>query len=100
MRVKALQYMYYARREYHVGDEYDMDDREEAEARLLQTLGKIQILDRKLEAQKKIVEAPSYRAAELKAEPEPPSAEPMRAEDSALTGPRRYYRRRDMKAEK
>ena len=104
MRVKAKQYMYYQRREYHAGDEYDMDDREAQDAKLLQTLGKIEIIDiPKGEHPPPL----KYRTAHVAAEqpqaeePKSTSVSPMTAEANPIadTGaPRRYYRRRDMKA--
>lgn len=100
MRVRAKQYMYYQRREYHAGDEYDMDDREAQDAKLLATLGKIEIID----VQKAAPAPPKYHTAVAKAEePEdrPTAVEPMSTEDGPVDRPvpRRYYRRRDMKAE-
>lgn len=94
MRVRALQYMYYDKKGREVGDEYEMDDREESTAKLLATLGKIEIVGEAKAA------APAYRTAAVKAEePPPPPAEPMTTDTiHAEPGTRRYYRRRDMKA--
>ena len=94
MRVKAKQYMYYARKEYQAGEEYDMDDREEQDAKLLQALGKIEIIKIPTKA------APKYQAAVLKVEEKtvvPPPAEPMTTESGepiATMVERRTYRRR------
>lgn len=99
MKVKAKEYMYYNRREYFAGDEYEMDDREEQAARLLALLGKIEIINIPKDEPKKA--APQYQATAVKAE-EPKPAEAMKTEDAPdllPVGPRRYYRRRDLKAE-
>jgi hypothetical protein len=99
MRVKALQEMYYDKRMRAVGEEYEMDDREEATAKLLEILGKIEIAKKEILGQ-----IEKYRTAAMTpAEPEPPSApaEPMTTENTEALGtePKRY-RRRDMRAEK
>jgi hypothetical protein len=108
MRVKALQKIYYGRQDRQPGDTYDMDDREAAEAKILAVLGKIEIVasapeSKKSEAPVKTEPTTRYRAAALSAEEEPSaSAEPMTTENTgALTGGerKRFYRRRDMKAE-
>jgi hypothetical protein len=93
MRVRAKAPMYYSRRMYAVGDEYEMDDREHGEAKILSVLGKIDVIQA----------APAYQATAMKAEPEPEPepvpAAPMTTEDDALTG-KRIYRRRDMRAQR
>lgn len=97
MRVKAIQRMYYGKQMREPGDVYEMDDRESNEAMILSTLGKIEIV-------KDETATPKYRTAALKAEepteePKRP-AQPMTTEDNPLVGgQRRFYRRRDMKAE-
>ena len=92
MKVKAVQSMYYDRRMREPGDVYDMDDREEATAKLLEMLGKIEIV--------KSTEAPTpppqYETAELKAVPPPSEPE---LPDNDVMG-KRVYRRRDLRAEK
>lgn len=110
MRVKAKQYMYYDRRGYQAGEEYDMDDREEATAKLLSTLGKIEILSIKADQSKPQTQsaqpAQTYRTANLQSEDQHQSqpstkVDPMTTEGDALTGPeKRTYRRRDMRPEK
>jgi hypothetical protein len=102
MRVRAVQKIYYGRRDRHPGDTYDMDDREESEAKILAAIGKIEILGPEA---KKPAPAVEYRTAALEPEPAPAAAEakPMTTteDDEALTsGTKRYYRRRDMRAEK
>jgi hypothetical protein len=52
--------MYYGKQMRAVGDEYDMDPREEAEAKLLQLLGKIEIVTSPAAT---ISVAPSYSIA-------------------------------------
>ena len=95
MRVKALQKMYYNRREMLPGDEYDMDDREEQSARLLVTLGKIEMVN----APKSDVGRPvAMTAPKAEEKPLPAPADPMTTEEVPFST-RRYYRRRDMKSE-
>lgn len=99
MRVKAIQRMYYNRRDYKPGETYDMDDREEGEAKTLALLGKIEILKEEKPAQ------PPRPVQTKVATPEPdkPPAEPLTTENTPFVGEgapsRRYYRRRDLKAE-
>jgi hypothetical protein len=101
MRVRALMPMYYSRRMYAAGDNYEMDDREENEAKILQALGKIEILKPTASA---VTAAPTYQSAALTVESEaaePAPAEPMTTENAELgLEPKRSYRRRDMRAEK
>jgi hypothetical protein len=94
MQVKALQYMYYDRREYQAGDTYEMDDREEATAKLLAVLGKIEIVKA---AVTDVGTAPTYETAAVVAE-EPAAVDDTPAPESGER--KRYYRRRDMRAEK
>jgi predicted alternative tryptophan synthase beta-subunit len=97
MYVKALQKMYYVRRNYDIGDVYEMDDREEGEAKILALLGKVEIVKKPA-----VVEAPKYQAADLKPEGWPPKPEQAtEATDSSDNPdrPRRTYRRRDMRPE-
>lgn len=99
MRVKALQKMYYNRRDVLPGEEYDMDDREAVTANLLHALGKIEILKPKVGAQ--IVPARTVQPVAAPVEEPKPAPAPMTTEGTgdALTGGRRQYRRRDLKAE-
>lgn len=101
MRVKPLQKMYYNRREYAVGEEYEMDDREEAQVKLLVALGKLVIVPAPKQSS-------SYHTESMTVEPA--ASEPVKEEDSSLisesqisdpeTGHRRrHYKRRDMRAE-
>jgi hypothetical protein len=85
MRVKALQSIYYNRQMRAVGDEYDMDAREEQSAKLLALLGKIKILEQ--QAREQIKPAPV----------EPPPEEQHHQRD---TEGKRTYRRRDMRVER
>lgn len=95
MRVKALQYMYYNRKEYQTGQEYDMDDREAMEAKLLEMLGKIQIVHVP-PPNKVALEAPKYHAATIK----PVEEEKHIEEEEHPLISRRRYQRRDMRADK
>ena len=73
MKVKALQPIYYAGQQYAPGDEYEMDDRDGQEARVLVDLGKIEI---------------SKDDAAPQQAPEPPSpvpAEPPKSPARAMT---------------
>lgn len=105
MRVKALAKTYYNKQDRFPGDEYDVDERELTQLKALEACGIIQIL--KEEPQK----PRGYRTAAVKPQDEPPppwGEEPkqdnpgqvMTTEGSGLvSGPRRRYLRRDMKAE-
>lgn len=93
MKVKALQYMYYQRREYQAGDEYEMDDREEGEAKLLATLGKIEIL----KAEQNTDDKPFYRTMMEKPEATPKE---VPQEEASKDDGRRTYKRRDMRSER
>lgn len=90
MRVKARQSMYYGRRMRAIDEVYEMDDREESEAKILAALGKIEILPAEEVKQQ-------HHAAAIKAEDPPSLPEPMTTETSVIE-PRRY-RRRDMRSE-
>jgi hypothetical protein len=94
MRVKALQPMYYSRQMHAAGDEYDMDPREEAEAKVLALLGKIELLSFAKNESKNITEniTPPLTYSVAAEEPEPDNEEEPRK--------RGYYRRRDMRAER
>lgn len=105
MRVKALKKTYYNRRDVLPGETYEMDDREEAQARALEAIGTIEILKGD---QPKQPPPQQLRTASLK----PESATLGGAESSSQVGPmttsdsglvpsaKRFYRRRDLKAEK
>lgn len=99
MRVKAKEKIYYARREYQAGEEFDMDDRESVDINILCVTGKIEKVQTDTP---KPTQAPKYETRTV--QPEPPAAEPeqkppqvMGTENTPLT--RRYYRRRDMQAD-
>jgi hypothetical protein len=96
MRVRAKQKIYYDKKDRHPGDTYDMDDREESEAKVLVALGKIEIVAK--EAKKPEAAAPPrYIAAAMVPEEEQDST----TTDSVDAGERkRFYRRRDMRVEK
>jgi hypothetical protein len=100
MRVKALQKFYYNRRDMLPGESFEMDDREVGEAKILATLGKIEILKQTMEAQPAKQPQKQQQAA--------PETLPPLQEQRAAVGPmttdsgmpmRRQYRRRDLKAE-
>ena len=111
MRVKALQKMYYNRRDMMPGEEYEMDDRESGEVNILVALGKIELVKEEPKEQPKPA-APAYRTKQMTAadSENPPSEDPpprtgpaqvMTTDNSGLMGPeKRTYRRRDMKAER
>jgi hypothetical protein len=102
MRVKALQHMYYDKKDRAVGEEYDMDDREYSEANILSALGKIEILKSTAIPKETVAVTPrTYQTAAMKSEePEKALAQPMTTESSeSLVPQRRQYRRRDLKAE-
>lgn len=88
MYVKALQKMYYQRREYAPGETYEMDDRESMEADLLARLGKIEVIK------------DSYRTAQVKPEEEPDQPTEDQSEGESQPDKKRSYRRRDMRSEK
>jgi len=99
MRVKALQKFYYNRRDMLPGETFEMDDREHGEAKILATLGKIEIVQQTMQAQP----AKQPQKQELA-----PDTLPSLQEQRAAVGPmttdsgmpmRRQYRRRDLKAE-
>lgn len=98
MRVKVLdQPYYYSRRMWAVGEELDIDDREEGEAKILEALGKLSIVKTKPAAR-------TYETTAVKAEPAEPVAVQLEtdtaaADDQPQSERKRYYRRRDMKAE-
>lgn len=98
MRVKALQKGYYNRRDRMPGEVYEMDDREEAQAKLLSILGKIEILPghttRAMKAEEP--QQPTEPAADQTTEP---STEVQPMTTDSLTSPHtNRYRRRDMRA--
>jgi hypothetical protein len=95
VKVKAPKGYYYDRRQYDVGDELDMPDTIEAQVNFLCA---VDVLE-------KVEAAPQYQTRAMKAEPAPaakvaapePAAEP---EASSADGRKRFYRRRDVEAEK
>ena len=112
MRVKAIESMYYNRRQYKPGEEYEMDDREAQEANLLVLLGKIELVKKdatKAAATKAaktewpIPIAPQHHTTAVEPEPKPPAEEgtPAEGEEGGEEEKvrRKYYRRRDLRAE-
>lgn len=106
MRVRAVTKMYYSRREYQPGDTYDMDDREESEAKILHALGKIEIIDlpgKTPKYQTRALEPEQQQHQEqhqLEQQQSATEVSPMTTETAApLTppGPGPRYRRRDMR---
>jgi hypothetical protein len=101
MRVKAIQRMYYDKKDRLPGEEYEMDDREYGEAKILAVLGKIEIMPKETVAARR-----TYETAAVKAEDQPeekpaaPVAMTTDNSDALVSSPRRQYRRRDMKAER
>ena len=101
-RLKAVEVAaHYDKQMRAPGDEYEMDDREEGSAKILQTLGRLEIIEH---AKPDVGKAATYETAEMKAEEKTDdpdaSVEPMTTENTdALTPSKRVYRRRDMKAE-
>ena len=83
MKVKALQPIYYAGQQYAPGDEYEMDDRDGQEARVLVDLGKIEMC--KEDAAPQQAGAPSPYASDPP--PEPPKS-PARVMTTANTMPK------------
>jgi hypothetical protein len=97
MRVRAIQRMYYGRRMREPDETYEMDDREESEAKILVALGKIEILKEQIaKAAPAKIETRALKAEEP---PAPTPAKVMSTETAPELTPRRYYRRRDLKAE-
>jgi ribosomal 50S subunit-recycling heat shock protein len=92
MRVKALEKLYYDRRDVHPGDEYEMDDRESNEIKILEALGKIKVL------------GPAKPEPEPAAEPEPVNIEESeeQVDENELHISRSHgrYRRKDLRSEK
>lgn len=104
MKVKALKKTYYNRRDVLPGETYEMDDREEAQARALEAIGTIKILkgDQPKQQQTR-VQTRAMDAEPAKEEPPQSTAVGPMTTDSGLVpgeGTRRIYRRRDLKAEK
>jgi hypothetical protein len=81
MKVRALQPGYYAQQQREPGDEYEMDDREEKEAKVLAALGKIEILGADDSEQ------PKQRQPEPPQEPPKSPAQPMTTENTAALVP-------------
>jgi len=119
MRVRVLQKpYYYDRRMYEVGEELDLDDREDGNVDFLAKIGQLEIVTPTARS------GPGYKTAALKAqqqsppqqveqhesaqeaegdEPEPTAVGPMTTEGNPLVegGERKkFYRRRDMRADK
>lgn len=97
MRVKAVSQMYYDRRMIAPGETYDMDDREAGEAKILAALGKIEIVGDEAKPKpnpepQPEPQAPTYSTAAISPEPDKPS-------ESEPPAQKRYYRRRDLRAE-
>jgi len=116
MRVRVLQKpYYYDRRMWEVGEELDMDDREDGNVDILAKIGQLEVVTPTARS------GPGYKIAAMKAqqpqpagmprhpvaqegeEKESTAVEPMTAEGDPLAEggePKKYYRRRDMRAEK
>ncbi len=109
MKVRALEKMYYDKRDRMPGDVYDMDDRESSAINLLVAIKKIEIVADE-PAPASAAAAPTYTTKVM--QPEQPVAQdktqsemppgPMTTDNTeGLTGgPRRIYRRRDMRSER
>src|SRR5262245_57463743 len=102
MKVRARQKTYYAGRERLPGDEFEMDDRQHVDIKILTVLGTIEPVEQE---EARPAAAPTYRAAamvpEPKAEEPKPAAQVVTTEAAEPLSPeRRVYRRRDMRAER
>lgn len=105
MRVKSLHRdNYYDKQQRVVGDIYEVDDRDEANQKLLEKLGRIEILKDEPPQPKPAPEPEPAPPQPEQAQPQeaPPSTqvEPMTTDDGLTPPMRRTYRRRDMKAER
>ena len=112
MKVRALKKTYYAKQDRMPGDVYDMDDREHDAIKVLTLLEIIEVVREEVKQpapyQTRALAADQSEQSEQpeqqsEAPPPPdPASEPMATEENPLvsTGPRRTYRRRDMRAEK
>ena len=120
MRVRAITTIYYSKHQYEPGEEYDMDDREEGEAKILHALGKIEIID--LPKQKTAKPAPlqtkvpeyqtrameptideatnAIRDGESTPSDDSTVAKPVTTDESPSVGPGPRYRRRDVRAQR
>jgi len=118
MRVRVLQKpYYYDRRMYEVGEELDMDDREDGNVDILAKIGQLEVVTPTARS------GPGYRTAAMKAQGQQPEPPPQQAEQpegeeeepgSTAVGPmttegnplaeggerKKFYRRRDMRADK
>lgn len=98
MRVKSLSRdNYYDRKMRPVGEVYEMDDREEANAIILEKLGKLEIMREKAAPPPKPAPEPRPAAQVVETKSDAPE-EPAEAPESSSPG-RRTYRRRDMRAQ-
>lgn len=100
MRVKALQPMYYGRQMRAVGEEYDMDEREAQEVKILSLLGKIEVVKKAEEPVAPVFDAFEYKTTAFEGDKPEPAPDPQPAAEPATGERKRYYRRRDMRAEK
>lgn len=99
MRVKAKAYMYYNKRGYNIGDEYEMDERESANATLLEKLGKIEILSNSNPTPTPIDQ--TLQTTSMKSEEEQSAVQPMMTDPEQIPPDRgREYRRRDMRSKR
>ncbi len=103
MRVRALKYYYVDRQEHHAGEEFEMDDRQEAAVDILCKLGTLERVGGEKKLDEVDMKARSAEAWAFKAEDD----EKARTGeiDLDLASPnkpegRRIYRRRDLRAEK
>ena len=94
MRVKALKYYYHDKQEHHPGEEFEMDDRMESEVNILCCIGTLE----------KVVGAPqpAIQTRVMEAEPEQKEEPEETTEEPEADGTKRkrFYRRRDLTAEK
>jgi hypothetical protein len=98
MKVKAIEKMYYGGRDRMPGEVYEMDDRQGVEINVLCLLKKIELVKGEAPTEQSAAATPTesidlpltYRTSDLKAEEPQPEEEPTK---------RRYYRRRDSRAE-
>jgi hypothetical protein len=91
MRVRALKYYYHDKTEHQVGDEFEMDDRQVSDINILCLIGTLEKIVGEAHAKPAPTPEPVARAMEPEVES---------TADEPETATRKYYRRRDMRAEK
>lgn len=95
MRVRAIEKIYYDRKEYMPGETFDMDERAAVDINILCVLKKIE----KVDDAASVTEVPSY-TTKVEEPEEEETTEETSTEDNPNGTKRRVYRRRDMRPEK